>query len=515
MSSLLSDLGESAASLPAEAVAFALGLAAGRALEAPATELGQVAWAALPIKVVEPGDAASIVAEDVDSLPWGENEAAQSGIDQDRFQRLVQDVLNAPGTGELLTMIRRQSITTDDLTHGFRKLKLETRWDTALADLQTQRLDPADVARAMQRGLINDAGLLPVAAPTGEGNVPAFPTSQLDGVAEARDMGVTRDRLAVQVGLVGLPPAPGELLSLLNRGIITETDFYRGLAEGNTRNEWGPVLKQLQRRLLTPHEYEEAALRGIITNQQADAGAALSGMTAADAQTLFALMGRPLATHQITTGLARGGNYPSSYDDVPEPYRDAIRRSNIRPEYASLDYANRYTIPSYFVLKQILADGGITEADLATLFKQSAYPPDLADKAAAALAGTGVGAADPHIAKAQTQLWTTTHTAYVSHRITDDEATAALKVAGVADAAVPDVLAVWQAERDLTSSGLSPAQIKKALGLGGSETVAALVKAGYPPDVAAEAAGKTVEWAIGRLQQLGWSTQDAATLLAE
>lgn len=493
MSSLLTDLGESAASLPAEAVAFALGLAAGRALEAPATQLGQAAWSALPIKAVGPGDAASIVAEDVDSLQWGEGEAASSGIDSDRFQRLVQDVLNAPGTGELLTMIRRQSITTDDLTHGFRKLKLETRWDTALADLQTQRLDPADVARAMQRGLIADAGLLPVSAPTGEGTVPAFPTSQLDGIAEARDMGVTRDRLAVQVGLVGLPPAPGELLQLLNRGIITETDFYRGLAEGNTRNEWGQVLKQLQRRLLTPHEYEEAALRGIITNAEADAGAALSGMTQTDAQILFALMGRPLATHQITTGLARGGTYPSTYDDVPEPYRDAIRRSNIRPEYASLDYANRYTIPSYFVLKQILADGGITEQELATLFKQTAYPPDLADKAAAALAGGTGTAGDPDVKKAQTQLWTATHTSYVNHWSDDTQATAALEVVGVAAAAIPEVLKVWQAERALRTAGLAATQIKKAVGSPGHDTA----------------------WATERLRELGWDTDDAGIFLAE
>lgn len=465
MSSLLSELGQSAANLPAEAVAFALGIAAGRALEAPGTEIGQKTWAALPIKAVDPGTAAEIVAEGVDQLAWGEGEAEQSGINKERFDLMVQEVLDSPGFGDLLRMMRRGTINGDDLTHGFRKLKLETRWDSALTDLQIERLDPAVIAVSGQRGTMDDAGLLPVGPPTEVGKVPPMPKSSIDTLKEAAASGIDSERLAVMMRNVGLPPGPGELLQLLNRGDIELADFYRGVSEGNIRNEWGPVLLGLRRRLLSPHEYEEAALRGVITQAEADAGAALSGMEADDAQLLFNILGRPLAVHAITTGLARGGTYGGTYDDVPEPYRDAIRRSNIRPEYAVLAHANRYAYPSAFVLRALAQAGELTHDETLQILLDIGWEPTLAAKVSATWTTTTTAAADKHVTSAQGKLVTAVHKSYVNDKVDEATARTDLTAGGLTTAEQDTVLELWNRERELVRKDLTASAIRKAVGL--------------------------------------------------
>ena len=101
--------------------------------------------------------------------------------------------------------------------------------------------------------------------------------------------------------------------------------------------------------------------------------------------------------------------------------------------------------------------------------------------------------ADKHVAKAENSLWTALHSSYVKDRTDDATATATLGTLGVASAAIPQVLTLWQAERALARAGLSAAQIKKAY----SE------------------ATFTQPEAVARLVELGWSTADATVYLGE
>jgi hypothetical protein len=490
---LPTNLGEIALSEGGEAIAFAAGFALARVLEPAAVTLSQDAWRIAPIRAVDPTTAAEIVAEDVEQREWGAAEAVQGGIDGERFDAIVGEVLNAPGMGELYAAYRRGLISSADFSHGLRKAKLETRWDEAMEALKEERLGPDVIARAIQRGLIRDPGLLPVPPPTAEGRVAAFPVFDVDALTEAAAFGIDRDRLGVEVGLVGNPASPQQAAAGVFRGVLELADFQRAIAEGNTRNEWADAILEVSRAILTPHEYEEAALRGIITNEQADAGAGKHGMAPADAQLLFQIMGRPLAVHQITTGLARGGDYGGTYDDVPEPYRDAIRRSSIRPEYAKLAFANRYTYPSAFVLRALAQSGELDEQTTEKILLDIGWPPDLAAKVAPLWAGGGAGKGDPHVGKAETQLWGALHKAYVNDEASDALAHSTLTTIGVAAAAQAQVLALWQAERALVRATLTAAQIKKAV-TGNLENQA---------------------WATERLKQLGYSDADAATFLAE
>lgn len=472
---------------------FAIGAAVAEALRPEAVAIGQEAWSLTPTRAIPAGTAAAAAAEGLTSKGADAGEAAQEGYDAERFATMVETQRTAPGVPQLLTLWRRGAINDAELLHGLRKSKLETMWDAPLQTLRDERLDPAVIATSVQRGIMHDPGLLPVGPPTAVGKVPPMPVAQLDTLAEAAASGINEERLAALTRIVGLPPAPGELLQLVNRGTIEDADFYRGVAEGNTRNEWGPFLLTLKRRLLTPHEYAELRLRGWIDDSAMYAGAALSGLEKEDTTLLHSMLGRPIPVHQVTTGLARGGTFGGTGEGVPEAFLRSLEEGNLRPEWYSLAYANRYTLPSAFVLRQLLKDGALDVHDAEQLFLQSGWPPELAAKVATKYAPTATIATDKHLAKAQTQLWNAAHRSYVTDESDAAAAADVFTALGVADGVRGEIVGLWDRERELIRRTLTPAQIKKAA-KGGTFTEAE---------------------AIARLERLGYNAADAGTFLAE
>jgi hypothetical protein len=476
-----------------EAAAFGAGLAIGPVLKPPVRLLESTVWQAYPDQPLDPGTAAAVAAERVSAYGAMETEASMNGINASRFADMYGERLTAPGVGELLTLLRRGDINAGNFQHGLDKAKLEAMWGGPLAGLQVGRLSPQEVATMVQRGILPNNGILPVAPPVGGGTVPPMPMVNIDPFTEAAAGGYDNPRIEALARIVGLPPAPGELLQMLNRGIIDATDFARGISEGNTRNEWTPFLQQLQRRLLTPHEYAELELRGFIGAPARDTGAALSGMTAPDTQHLYDLLGRSLSVHALTTALARGGVWTGNPTSAPQPYLAAIQRSNIRPEYYDLAYANRYSYPSGFQIRAETQNGTLSQTQAEQVLLEIGWSPKWALVFSTAWAGGGGPVADPHVKKAQTQLWGTIHRSYLAGESTAAEVTAGLPEAGVAVAAVPAVLAVWDAEQTFVRRQLTPAQIKKAY----TETTFTLPEA------------------VGRLVSMGYSVADAGTFLGE
>ena len=493
MSSILSGLEGLATRSAGEAVAFGLGIALGAALTPEGTALAQDVWAATPTKAVDVNAAAAIVAENVEQREWGAGEAAKHGIDGDRFDALLGEVLAAPAFAQLVTMLRRGTISGDDFLHGLRKAKLETRWDNPLTELRQERLEPATLADGIQRSVLPDPGYLLGGIDVGGSNVPILSESGIDVGAEAAASGYNDARLGVLVKNAGNPPSPGELLQLVNRGAINEAAFGLGVRQGRTRNEWAPFLLTLRRRLLTPREYAELRLRGWIDDAAMHAGAGLSGMETADTDLLFKVSGRPIPVHQVTTGLARGGEFAGPTGDIPEAYIRSLEEGNQRPEWYSLSYANRYTYPSAFVLRTLATTGELSATDVHQTLLELGWRPDFAEKVTRAWTGGTVAKADPHVTKAENQLWTTLHRSYVNDESDEAVAGEALTALGVAPAGQPQVLALWDREREIVRRTLTPSQIKKAF----TETKF------------------TRDDAIARLERLGYSAADAGTLLDE
>ena len=538
MSSVLGDLAGTAERYTGQALAFGLGFALANVLTPLGTELRQDAWGkdGAQILALKPEEVAEIVAQALEQSTWGESEAQLSGVNADRLALLTDAARSAPGVGELLTLLRRSAISDDLFEHGLRKHKLEDAWHAAIGELVTLRLEPAEIAKAIHRGIIAGHGLLVVEPPATPGLVPIVPPSELDPVAEAAAAGIDAERLRVLVGNAGLPPGIVQMLQLSNRGIITKDDFLRGVGESNMRNEWGEVAWELRRRLLTPHDYVEARVRAWIDDDAMHAGAALSGMTEEDTDLLFKIMGRPLSPRQVFIGLRRGGTYSGPTDEIDPAFLKALEESNVRPEWYNLAWAGRESYPSAFVLRSMAQAGELTEAETEQILLYEGWSADLAKLAAqrwsggsgggtkqatqaeleteyeagylteaqyrtaisslgyaAAAQNTLVALGDARRAKKyREQAVTAIAKAYTTFAIGDDTALGELETVHITGDAAANLLSLWKLDRLATIKNLNATQIQKAHA-GGIVTTAdattQLENLRYTPAEAAELLG--------------------------
>lgn len=468
-----------------EGAAFAAGVAVAPTLEPVVQDVKNEAWSKHQSRPLDPETAAAIVAEDVAEQPWGESEAAATGISKSRFDRLLGEALNGPGVAMLTEARRRNIITPAQFTHGLRKAKLENLWDAPLTKLLDARLSPQAVALAIVRSVINDAGLLVTDLDTSGGRVPAYQVSNIDPIAEAAAAGVDKERLRVMVGSIGLPMSAQAAAVAYFKGLIDRPDYNRAVIEGDTRPEWGDAILDNARPIPTVATYVEAYVRGWIDQPGFLAGTRRHGMSDDDAQLEFLTHGRPLSWHQVWIGLARGGKYDGPISGIDPAFLKSLRESNIRPEWYDLAWAQRYSYPAAFVLRALAQGGDLTEEETRTILLYEGWEPTLAAQVAKRWAGT--------------------------------------KGTAAKEATVTDLLTLWDGEQATTA-----------------ETLAAIEALGYPTDEARQkmatiAARRvqssrntaisdlhalfkksdvTVEQAAAAIAKLGVSPEDAARIVA-
>jgi hypothetical protein len=427
--------------------------------------------------------------------------AKENGFDDDAFTALIEIANVGPGTAYAFELWRRDFIDEAGFRRALKRLGWEQEWITGVVKLKNELLSPDQIAVMVQRGILRDPGYLPVGPPTREGRVPPMPVANIPTEDEAAGSGYTHERMAALTRIVGLPASPDLAARMVFRGIIDRIDFDRAIAEGNTRNEWARFLFDGFREILTAHQYAELELRGYLTREQRLDGTDKHGMSHADSDHLFDVLGRSIPVKQIVTGFARGGQYEGGSDGIPEAYLRSLQRGNLRPEYYDLAYANRYTYPSGFMIRGLAEDGELSQAETERILLEVGWRPDLADKFSKRWTG-GVGAvADPSVKKAQTHLWTATHRSFVAHEAGDGEARAQFNLLGIPAEAHDEILILWAAERDLTRKQLTAAQVKKA----------------YAKPVTNPATGQpwTFDDALAALLDRGWGNDDARTFLAE
>ena len=481
--------------------AVGVGGAAAQALEPDFIDIRQNSWRDNPNLVLDPGTLARLYAQGGIDLATGVDQASYSGLSEDRFRDLAWLAQNVPGSAELLFLWRYGLVDEPTFREALQKTGIRPEFVDAIAQTFTLPLDAGAIATAVHRGIMDGTGLLLTEPPTTPGQIPQVPPSTIDPVQQAQALGISHEQLRILVGNTGLPLSLFEMLQLLNRGLVTEDDVKRAIAESNLRNEYMDAAIPLKRRLLTPHEYAELQLRGYLTKTERDAGAAMSGMEPDDTELLYDVLGRSIPVHQIVTGEARGGVYGGDYSNIPPAFLSSLQRGNLRPEYYSLAYANRYSLPSPFVMRTLAQAGELgTTDEVAAMLEQIGWEPALAGKVAAKWVPAGTGA-DPHVAKALTHLYATTQRSYIAGELTDADATAALTTVGVAPAAIPQVLAVWQAERALIRKQLSVSEIQKAL------------KAGLTNPATGQP--WTIQDGEQALLERGYSPDDAHTIIAE
>jgi hypothetical protein len=386
----------------------------------------------------------------------------------------------------------------------------------AMRALADDLLSPQTVANAVQQGHVpnhgadgrpilpppidEEPGLYPPSAEGPDYNIP-LTTIDLDPVKEAASTGLDFERLQIEANLSGLPPPQEMLLDMWRRGIITKEAVIAGIREGHTKTKWIPAVLALKRRRLPAQEYANAWLREWLTQAEAEEGARQTGINAEDLRLLYLNRGRPAAPGQMWTAWARKVIGPRGVPTDYQDHEEAIRRSNIRPEYAKMLWGIRYYYPPLFQLNRLVQAGavGIDEALKWAEYNRTA--PEVLTALRRYWEKPSTATADPHVTRAQTQLWSTLHRTYMNGDVDDALAREDLRRLGLDETAQQLVLQLWKWEQELVRQRLTATQVKRAW-----------LKAVTNPLTGAP---WTFEDALGELISRGWSNQDARTFLAE
>lgn len=439
----------------------AIGAASAEAIAPNLEPAKQAAWSANAVKVLDPGHLAELVATGAITLAQAEAEAKRTGINANRLHALVYLALEAPDVSEALRMRRRNlldpalGITDQQLEHALAKAGIEKAYWPALKQLTDEPLSPAIVAEAIQRGIMRDPGFLPVAPPTGVGNVPAFPVSDLDPLREAEANGISRERLFVETALIGNPVGPDTAARARYRGILTDDDYGRAIAEGRTRNEWGPVYLEVGREILTTTQAVNLRLRGWTDDAGMYSRTGRHGMSEQDTDDLFLIQGRPLSWHQVYIGTVRGGVYGGPTDAIDPAFLKALQESDIRPEWYNLAWAQRHNYPTAFVLRSLVEGGDITAAQADEILRFEGWPADLAKSVSDKWAGSSAPSVPTEVKSARTKLLTTLHKSYVSDGADVGPVLTALQAVPYPQPLIDALLEVWDIERGYLA-GQSP-----------------------------------------------------------
>jgi len=467
-----------------EAAAFAAGVALGPVLGPPVQAIRNEVNANYPFVPVEPGDAAEIVAEDVELRGWGVNEALQHGMDADRFDALTNAVRNAPGVGELFEAYRRGLIDDAGFKHGLRKARLETIWDAPLMGLKQRLLSLSDLANARQQGFVDTARQH----------------------SESDLQGLDAERADILFELSGLPLGVETMQQAVNRGLVDRATFDQAIREGHTKTKYTDLAYALRQPVLEASTYATLHLKGWISEQDMNLGGALHGYTPEQMHLRYLSMGRPAAPGQMATAAARGIDGPDGRPMDRTQFLKGIAQSDIRPEWGPMLWDSRYLYPPLFQLTRLVSAGTITPALAAEWATKDRYATEVVSALLKAWESGGAAtskgltvsdltaeyealtmsrtqyvnglkelgysqaAADGKVSVsdakrqrlARNQLINRARVRYTGWKITRQAASDALRAASLTIGNANDLLTYWDAERDLNVHTLTEPQVVKA-----------------------------------------------------
>lgn len=180
--------------------------------------------------------------------------------------------------------------------------------------VNTQILDPTTAADMVARGIIS--GDFGASEASGSG----FDGQHFDWMEQAAEK----------------RPALGELLTLVNRGLIDEPSAIDAMRHEGLPIEWCNELIKLRRVLLTPADLVLANLRGVLTDQQVAEYTPATGMSAQDMATLFDSTGEPPGLQFLMEMWRRGFI-------TQDQFERGVRQSRVRNEWMPYIEAARFS----------------------------------------------------------------------------------------------------------------------------------------------------------------------------
>lgn len=332
-----------------QTIGYATGSAASAALAPEVQPFANDAWAAHPSMPVSPQELAAMVVQAIMEEPDAADEARMTGINPDRFHRLVRLSGDPPGPETLLAMHDRNYINEATLTEGLRQSRLKPEWVEPYKRMSRELLTAQTLAEMVVQGVL----------------------SHDVATAAAQRVSVEPDDFALLVRVAGSPPGPMESLDMWNRGIMSEDEVDNALMQSRLKPEWVPQFKQLRELVLTPAVAAELVLKQRIPYAQGFAIAHKSGMSETDFRLMADVNGRPIGTVQALQ-LARRGEF------TRDKFTEVVARSDVRTEYADDLWNLRIVLPRMATITRLVTAGEITDARALELVTQLGYEHDIA-----------------------------------------------------------------------------------------------------------------------------------------
>lgn len=232
------------------------------AVMAPAlTEVTSLINEKFPEVPLSPSQAAQMVVRGFMSASDGQAEAAKSGINADRFRKMVKDVGTGPDLGMLVAALQRGYLDGGPRDAGFPSLEealkdttLRPEWHGLVEKLAVQIPTVAEVMNAWLEGQIEEEE------------------------AHARYLQAGGDPTWFQTSYNanGAAPTPDMLGTMANRRIIPwegagpkKATYEQGFLEGPWRNKWREPMRRLMEYLPPPRTVTAMERDGSLTPAQA------------------------------------------------------------------------------------------------------------------------------------------------------------------------------------------------------------------------------------------------------
>lgn len=233
---------------------------------------------------VDPQTAAEAVAAGLATYGAGNETAGAYGLTGAAWQLLVELAAVIPDAGTLQQLVNRGLLTSERAEYWLNRAAVPQEMRAGILSLRRLLLTPADAALGLLRGDI----------------------SQAEAHTIATDQGMQLADFNRLVLNTGEPPGAQQLAEAWRRSFIDKATFDRGIRQSRIRDEWLPVLEKLRYAPIPTADAIDAALRGWITEAQADAIAQQNGVLPDQVKILRDNAGNPPSNEQLLELRRRG-----------------------------------------------------------------------------------------------------------------------------------------------------------------------------------------------------------------
>lgn len=248
-------------------------------------QIAALAWRHHPTVPLSPSEAALALVRGVIDPDYAAAEAANGGVDGNRFGHLVDITGEPPGIQELLFLYRRGRIDRNRLERGIRQSRVRNEWIDAVEALQYQPLTPSEAVAAAVEGHLDED------------------TAR----AKWAEGGMEPGDFDVALASAGSPPGIQEMLDLWNRGDVTRDEVVQAIRESHYKNKYVPAILARARHLPPERTVVSMVRQGVLTAPAGIEHLQLLGFSHDDAANLIAEAtaakhekNRDLAVSQIT-----------------------------------------------------------------------------------------------------------------------------------------------------------------------------------------------------------------------